>query len=279
MSNTPIKLRKIVIITVIVIAVLLVSAILSPTLWLPSWNPMLGSLFLNIVASLIGVSVGVLIAIFVVERYLAHQRHEKRKREHLMKVYWIYGGLSLLTAMIMHLSFFLLYGTRKWQALMISDSEQTKVPETIGEFIPWLLIYGDKCRPHTTKEKLPLFEKEFNKTPNSPIKISRRDLGMLVDYMETCVTRIRDLMFLFQPFIDEHFELISSLVFYARSLDNAAQSSKFSLALKTQQGKQTSSFHIDAKGQSLFQSLGKEAIKISKLALVDYPMKTTEAHK
>ena len=102
---------------------------------------------------------------------------------------------------------------------------------------------------------------------------------MLVDYMETCATRIRDQMFLFQPFIDEHFELISSLVFYARSLDNAVQSSKFSLALKKQQGKRPSSFHIDDKGQRLFQSLGMEAIKISKLVLADYTVKTTEAHK
>ena len=91
--------------------------------------------------------------------------------------------------------------------------------------------------------------------------------------METCTTRIRDQLFLFQPFIDEHFELASSLVLFARSLDNAAHDSKFSLALITEKGKAPPSFHLDDKGQGLFQSLGKEAIKLSKLILANYSVK------
>jgi hypothetical protein len=275
MSNNQLQLRKIVIVAIIIIFALLISAIVLSILWPPSWNPLLGSLLLNIAASLIGVLVGVFVAIFFVERYLEHQRREKRKREHLLKVYWIYGGLSVLTAMIMHLSFFLLYGTRKWQALMITDSKQTKVPETIVDFIPWLMA-KDTCRPAATKEKLTLFEKEFNKTPRSPIKITRRDLEILASYMESCATRIRDQFFLFQPFIHEHFEEVSSLVLFARSLDDAIQDSKSSLAVRTEEGKLPSSFHLDKKGQHLFQSLGKEAVKVSGLILADYATKGSE---
>lgn len=273
MSNIQIQLRKIVTVTIIVIVTLLISAILLSVLWPLSWNPFLGSLFLNIASSLIGVLAGVIIAIVVVERYLQHQRRQTQKREHLLKVYWIYGGLSVLTAMIMHLSFFLLYGTKKWQALMVADSEQTNVPETIGDFIPWLINTKDKCRPRVTKGKLTVFEKEFNKTPKQTVKITKRDLGIFISYMESCATRIRDQFFLFQPFMHEYFEQVSSLVLFARSLDNAVHDSKFSLALITEKGKSPISFHLDDRGQAMFHSLGKEAVEISKLILADYNVK------
>ena len=283
MSNTPVMLRKIVVVTAIVIAVLLVCAILSSTLWLPSWNPLLASLFLNIVASLIGVSVGVLVAIFIVERYFQHQRRENQRREQLRRsihrerlVSWTCGGLSVLTAIIMYLSFSLLYGISRWQALVISDDEETEIPKTIGDFLFWLIDTKDKLRPAVTKEKLVQFEKEFNETPKSIISVTRRDLEILVNYMETCETRIRDQMFLFQPFIDEHFELASSLLFFTRSLDNAAHNSKFSLGLITEEGKSPPSFHLDDRGQVLFQSLGKEATKVSKLILANYSVKDSK---
>ncbi len=276
MSNTQIQLRKIVAISIIIIVVLLVSTIVLSVLWPSSWNPLLGSLFLNIAASLIGVLVGVLIAIFVVERYLQHQRNEMRKREHSLNVCWIYGGLSVLIAMIMHLSFYLLYGKRNWQVLMITGSEQIKVPATIGDFIPWLINDKDKLRPGVTKEKLAVFKKEFNKTLKPTIKITRGDLEILVSYMEECATRIRDQFFLFQPFIHEYFEQISSLIFFAHSLDNVAHDSKFSLALMTGKGKSPSSFHLDEKGQALFHSLGKEAIEVSELILAGYDVKFGE---
>lgn len=283
MSNTQVMLRKIVVVTAIVIAVLLVCAILSSTLWLPSWNPLLASLFLNIVASLIGASVGVLVAIFIVERYLQHQRRENQRREQLQRsihrerlVSWTCGGLSVLTAIIMHLSFSLLYGISRWQALVISDDEETEIPKTIGDFLFWLIDTKDKLRPAATKEKLVQFEKEFSETPKSLISVTRRDLEILVNYVETCETRIRDQMFLFQPFIDEHFELASSLLFFTRSLDNAAHNSKFSLGLMTEEGKSPPSFHLDDRGQGLFQSLGKEATKVSKLLLANYSVKDSK---
>lgn len=280
MSNTQIQLRKIVTATIIIIVMLLISAIVLSVLWPLSWNPLLGSLFLNIASSLMGVLVGILIAIFVVERYLQHQRRETQRKEQLRRgIYmewwrgWIHGGLSVLTAIIMHLSFFLLYGTRKWQALMISDDDQTQVPEMIGDFVFWLIDTKDKLRPGVTKEKLAQFEKEFNETPKSATSVTRRDLGILVNYIETCASRIRDQLFLFQPFIDEHFELASSLVLFARSLDDTAHDSKFSLALTMEEGKSPSSFHLDDKGQAIFHSLGKKAVEVSKLILADYNAK------
>ena len=275
MSNTQIQLRKIVIAAIIIIFVLLVAAIWLSAAWSPSWNPLLGSLFLNIAASLIGVLVGVLIAIFVVERYLQHQRRETRRKENLQKVYWLSGGLSVLTAMIMHLSFFLLYGVRKWQALMILDNVQTNVPETIGDFIPWLIYTKDKLKPRITKEKLDLFEKEFEKIPESAISITRRDLGTLVTYLETCATRIRDQLFLFHPFIDEHFQLASSLIFFAHAVDDAVHDSGISLELMRKDGKPPLSFSLDDKGKDLFNSLGKQAVEVSRLSLADYTVKNT----
>jgi len=281
--NSKIQLRKIIIATIIIILLLLAFTVVLSLLWPSFWNPLLGSSFINIASSLIGVFVGVLVAIFIVERYLEHQRREAQKKEQLLRamyrerlISWICGGLSVLTAIVTHLSFFLIYGKRKWQALMISDNEDMQVPETIGDFVVWLIDTKDKLRPGATKEKLAQFEKEFNEKPKSPISVTRRDLGILVNYVEMCATRIRDQLFLFQPFIDEHFELASKLVFYAHSLEDAADHSKFSLSLVTKEGKSPQSFHLDDKGQDLFQSLGKEAIKVGELILANYSVKGKE---
>ena len=277
-----IRLNQIVIVTSIIIFLLLVFTVLLSLLWPSFWNLLLGSALLNIASSLIGVFVGVLVAIIIVERYLENQRREAQRREQLLEDFhvssisaWLYGGLSVLIAIIMHLSFFLLYGAKKWKMIMISNNYEIKVPNNIGAFVSWLINDKDKLRPVVTKGKLDEFKREFNETPISPIKITRRDLRIVTNYMRIYSACIRDQLFLFQPFIDEHFELISKLLFFTRSLDNVTQDSMVSIELMKDIDKSPQSFLLDDKGQNLFKSLGEGAIELSELILAKYSVKSS----
>jgi len=265
------KLRTIVIATIIVILLLLAFTIVLSMLWPSSWNPLLGTSLINISTSLMGIMVGIIVAIFVVERYLEYHRRETQKKEQLLRNRyreywrgWLHGGFSVLIDTIIHLSYFLLYGSRKWEAVMDAKSEAIKIPGAIGDFIHWL-IDTKILKDYMTKERIARLEKGFDEIPKSSITVKREDLAFLVNYMESFGNRLRDQLFLFQPFVDEHFELTSKLVFFARSLDDATDHSKSSLALVTKKGKPPESFHLDDRGKRLFQSLGKEAIKVSKL--------------
>lgn len=272
-SRTKMKLRKIVIATIIAILLLLAFTIVLSMLWPSSWNPLLGSSLINMTTSLMGVMVGVIVAIFVVERYLESQRRQAQKKEEVIRYvrrrYYIglmQGGLSVIVESVVHLSYYILYGSGKWRALMAFRDEQMQAAENIHDFTMAIM----KEEVNLTKEKLAKFENGFEELPDSSIIFSPSDIKFIIDYVEMSVKRIRDYLFLFQPFVEEHFIFVRSVVDFVRSLDKTTSYNHFSLALVTKKGKSEQSIHLDNKGQHLFQSLGKEAVKVSTLILNEY---------
>lgn len=267
--NSKIQLRKIVIATIIVILLLLAFTVVLSLLWPSFWNPSLGSTFINIASSLIGVFAGVLLAIFIVERYLENQRREAQRKEQLRRdIYmsyisgWLHGSLSVYTEGLTHLSYFLLYGREKWFAL-VGDSKEKVRHETIYDFLLWLTnVY--MAKKGMTKKELAKFKKGFDEALRPLVTMDKTDLRFLIGYVEMCANCIRDNLFLFQPFMEENFELARKLLSFVRFLESLTHRNSYFTG-KILEDISLSSFDLDARGQSMIKDLGQKAVEITEM--------------
>jgi len=276
------RLRNIVIISVVALCILLTSGIVLSLVWPSDWNFMLGSLALGIIASFMGILGGILAAIFIVERYLEHQRRENQKQQALQEASYqerwqayIHGGVSVLSAIITHLSLFIAYGKDLYLQFLEANGDTSAVPNSIGDFVPWLVNNlqlsrraakeaGDTASSDTVKRKgmgereAVRLANEFRDRPSSLITCSRRDLNILLQYLRTFVaTHMRDQIFLFQPFLARRMELGVALVQLAHSLDDAAEHIERLLLSGTKAGKPLTSFNLDTDFTSRYCSLGQ----------------------
>ena len=277
------RLRSIVIITVVALCILLASGIVLSLAWPPDWNFMLGSLALGIIASFMGILGGILAAIFIVERYLEHRRRENQKQQALQEASYqerwqayIHGGVSVLSAIITHLSLFIAYGKDLYLQLLEANGDTSDVPNSIGDFVPWLLNNLQLSRraakeaentasSDTVKREAIRLANEFRDTPSSSMTCSRRDLNILLQYLRVFATHMRDQIFLFQPFLARRMELGVVLVRLAHSLDDAAEHIERLLLSGTKAGKPLTSFDLDTDFTSRYCSLGQEAIQVVNL--------------
>ncbi len=185
---------------------------------------MLESLALNIVASFIGLTGSILVAIFIVEKYLEHQRHQRQEQEILQEAkyqerwqMYIHGGVSVLSAIITHLSLFIAYGRGVYLQLLEARGDTSDVPNSVGEFVPWLINNLQVNRIHPKEGIIPnstdnirsqgMGEREairlteaFKDKLSSPITCSRNDLNVLSQYLRSFASHMHDQTLLFQPF-------------------------------------------------------------------------------
>lgn len=279
-------LRRIVSATVIGIIILLVSGITLSLKWPAHWNFMLGSLFLSIIASFMGILVGILVAILVVERYLGHQRREAEEREALRKAAYqarwqayLHGGLSVLSALITHLALFVAYGKNKYLELLEARGETADVPETIGDFVPWLAQNLRTGSRRATKEEssendsgsrgmdegdADRLAKAFMAVKPSEMDCTPKDLSVLKDCLLHLTTHLRDQIFLFQPFMESRMELAVALVKLTHSLDDAIENIE-GLLVRKMPGIYAPSVHLGEEFASAYCGIGQEAIQVIKL--------------
>lgn len=265
------KLRKIIIGVCISVFIFSIFAVTLSIFWPSNWNQLLGSTILNIIAGLIVLSLEIIVAIFIVERYLEYHKQEVQKKELLRRetyrgywIGWIHGDLSVLVDSIAHLSYFTLYGSEKWNSILFEEGVTIEINKDIGEFLN-SLINEKRIKNFGTMKILERLEKGFEETPPSSITVVREDLKKIVNYMETCENGLRDQLFIFQPFMEEYLGLASKLMFFTRSLSNVISTGKYSLGLLTRVDKSPESFHLDDQGKRLFQLLGKGATEVGKL--------------
>jgi len=269
------KLRKIVIGVAISLFVLIFISVIISIYWPLSWNKLLGSTILNIIASLIGVSTGILIAIFIVERYLENQRRKAEAIERLVKymrnklcLASIQGGLDVLVGSIVHLSYFMLYGFAKWEILMNYHlDENTKAPENVHDFMPFIMspVIG---KYSFSEQSLAKIKNGFEEIPSKGIVISNKDVVFYFNYMKMTENRIRDFSFLFQPFIEDNFDFTRSLIDFSRSLKDSAIGNIF-IREKTNDKEQSEQlFQLSENGLKILKSLGDQAIKLYQSIIV-----------
>lgn len=230
-QESRIQSRKLVVVVSLTTILLIICSVLLSIYWPSFWNPMLGASILNIIASLIGVLIGILTALFIVQKYLDDKTADALRLKLIRKQIYMNNvtvqfraRLSIHFEYVIHLSYFLLYGRQKWMEFFFKDQASTKVPERIPEFFIWIVKeYMDR---QMTQDDLKLLEKEFNLVNATPIKITLKDIKVWSHSVENCRHHVGDFLFLFQPFIEDNFELARNLISYAHELDNFSNFTK-----------------------------------------------------
>jgi len=280
------KLNIFTILSTISIIVLLVLGICMSFIWPTDWNPVLNSLFLNIISSLIGVMVGALIAIFIVDRYI-DQRHREvaeaeAKQEKMYKAYWWghhHGDLAMLTFVIMHLSLFVSYGQKRYLEILSSHIVPHKIPETIEKFIPFLLnsllndLNAESAPNHLSDERIfknmndedaARITEVFLTNEPKEMLCSIKDLSCLLNQLNGYRNVIDDDIFLLQPFLARSMGLAQAMLKTKRELTYAINDIRHIL-LKQNSKEAVSSIQLDKDITTKFCKLGQAAITIIKI--------------
>lgn len=257
---------KIVATTVCLIVILLISSILLSTFWSNSVNPILLSTIINIISSLIGVSVGIITAIFIVEKYLDINRKEELELQQLHKQLQvtscsveITGRLSVHFENIIFLSYFLLFGRKNFIKILNLKVSENEIPESAGEFMMWI---NNVHKPDKLSiEELERFDKSFHESPEVN-GLTNRDIKFLFHITRMSLNHAKDFLFLLQPFIEGNFELARNLVSFARDLNEflGAEKSYLELILVNNDGNVS-----DDNLKELLASLGTSTINIYRL--------------
>jgi hypothetical protein len=279
------KLRNIVVPTISGIIILLLFGIAISFIWPEYWNSALSMLILNIIASLIGVLIGILVAIFIVERYLEQHRREVAEKEAFQETMYreqwqayLNGGLAMLSALITHLSLFVAYGQKEYLELLNARGDTSKVPETIGEFIPFLMdsmenrrqkrregnLKDDDQSKGMGEEDAIRLAKAFSEIKSSELYCSLKDLNSLLHYLRGLRELLRDQIFLFQPFMVKRMGLGVTLLQLSRNLADAIEDIQF-LLINQKPEKTVASVHLDGRITIKYCWLGKQAVKVIQL--------------
>jgi hypothetical protein len=161
---------------------------------------------------------------------------------------------------VINLSHFFLYGRQKWIDLSFKPNGSPEVPETMYEFFVWFVKIGmDKQMSLTDLNR---FEKAFDSGDTSQLQRILTDFKLLCHSVENCQHHVADFLFLFQPFIEDNFEMARNLTSYSRDLDNF---SKLAYSYTVSNLKEDSIILVNANLQSAIRSLAKSSINIYSL--------------
>lgn len=220
---------------------------------------------------------GILAAIFIVERYLNQQEQQQLAKQVAYKTAWqsyIEGGLSVLSALITHACLFISFGKERYLILQEATDDTTDVPDAIADFIPWLTtnlsvkefdtpFERDTNSSDTTKsrgmdkDKASRFIEEFSRKNCIESVYTIEDLVTLENFLNRFNKKLRDEVFLLQPFLSVRMQLGVTLVELSRYIDDVCELIKQNIIVK---GK--TSFHLDSKFSSHFCLIGLKAVKL-----------------
>jgi hypothetical protein len=230
-----------------------------------------------------GILGAILIAIFVVEKYLERRRSEDERRSALEKekyrAQWelyIHGGVSILSALITHLSLFVAYGKSRYLQLLNVHEDTRHVPETIRAFTPWLvdsMYEGRKERRTASSELYGGMGKDiathlaevFEKETLSKSAFIQEDLVVLLHYLRLFDQHLRDQAFLFQPFMVEHMGVSVGLVRFSHSLHDSISNIERRIAIGAQIEGGISASNVDDKIRFGFCTLGRQAVAVMEM--------------
>lgn len=232
--------RTIILITLCLLITLLVSGFLISTLWSEYLSLSLQTFLISLTASLVALFGGILAAIFVVERYLEYQKKLREEQQKSYNIAWqayIEGTLSVLSAVITHVCFFTAYGKERYLVLQEATGDTTDVPETVADFIPWLInnlqvTHFDAPFENNTnssvtkpsrgmgKDKTLRFRDEFSHKDCITSIYTHKDLIVLKDFLYRFNKKLRDEIFLLQPFLSTRMNLGTTLVELSRYMED-----------------------------------------------------------
>lgn len=235
------------------------------------------SFLISLAASLIGLLGGILAAIFIVERYLKYQKQQLLAKQATYKIMWqsyIEGGLSVLSALITHACLFISFGRERYLILQEAIGDTTDVPDTIADFIPWLVtnlrveefstpFERNANSSDTTlsrgmsKDQALLFKEEFSRNDCITSIYTLKDLIVLRNFLNMINKKLRDEVFLLQPFLSIRMQLGVTLVELSRYVEDACEEIMQNMIAK---GK--TSFHLDSKFSSRFCTIGLKSVKL-----------------
>lgn len=235
------------------------------------------SFLISLAASLIGLLGGILAAIFIVERYLKYQQQQRLAEQATYKIMWqsyIEGGLSVLSALITHACLFISFGKERYLILQEATGDTTDVPDTIADFIPWLttnLQVEEFSTPFEkdanssdtaqsrgmSKDKALRFTEEFSRKNCIASIYTLEDLIALKNFLNMINKKLRDEVFLLQPFLSIRMQLGVTLVELSRYVEDACE-----VIMQNIIAKGKTSFHLDSKFSSRFCLIGLKAVKL-----------------
>lgn len=280
-SSTTRHLRTIVVLTVVGLVVFGASGLALAVLWPEDWNSTLGSFLLNVAASLVGVLLAILAAIFIVEGYLERRRREAEERaaadEKAYQEGWnayAYGGISMLSLVLTHLSLYIAYGRERYMEL--AEEESSEVPHSVGEFIPGFLDAlaaaraerrqasreGAEIRSGWGTEQAARLARVFKEAPPSPAPFTLKDLQVLARYLRIWDTRLREQMFLFQPFMPRRMGVAVVLAEVGRHLRAAREDTQDLIVSRLRDGDTTATFEVDSVFGSVYCELGRSSVEL-----------------
>jgi hypothetical protein len=269
--------RTVILITIFLLIAFLVSGILVSTLWSEYLLLSLQTFLISLTASLVALFGGILAAIFVVERYLEYQsklREEQQKSYNIAWQAYIEGGLSVLSALITHVCLFIAYGKERYLVLQEATGDTTDVPETIADFIPWLINNLELTHSNTPfenntnssvtkpsrgmgKDKALRFLDEFLHEDCITSIYTHKDLIVLKNFLYMFNKKLRDEIFLLQPFLSTRMNLGTTLVELSRYMEDTYED----IELIIISNKKTSS-PLNHKFTSKFCSIGLKSTKL-----------------
>src|SRR3990172_8443128 len=88
LAATTRRLRRLVLWVIVSLSVFVLLGVAVSLLWPHQWNPLLVSLVLNVIAGLIGASVAILTAIFVVQKFLDDRALEMEAETARYRALW-----------------------------------------------------------------------------------------------------------------------------------------------------------------------------------------------
>lgn len=245
--STTLHLRTITTATVIGLIILIAAGISLALAWPAQWNQMIGTLILSIITTIIGVLLTILVAIFIIERYLARQRQEEKKKadrkEKIYQMKWdsyMQGGISMLSAVTTHICLYVAYGKERY--LELTDENSSDIPDSIGDFIPALIKAFEETRRGKKegtdiekdiktddyegskgwgKDKATLLGNIFIKSPSIERVFTYKDLSVLKTYLSRFGKLVDQQMYLIQPFINRHIGIGMALSDMSRYIQDA----------------------------------------------------------
>jgi len=269
--------QTVILVTSFLLIAFLVSGILISTLWSEYLSLSLQTFLISLTASLVALFGGILAAILVVERYLEYQKKLREVQQKAYNIVWqsyVEGGLSVLSALITHVCLFTAYGKERYLVLQEATGDTTDVPETVADFIPWLLNNLEATEFDTPlenntnssvtkpsrgigKDKALRFLDEFSHKDCITSIYTHKDLIVLKNLLYRFNKKLRDEIFLLQPFLSTRMNLGTTLVELSRYMEDTYEDIERIIIHNKKP-----SFPLNRKFTSKFCSIGLKSTKL-----------------
>lgn len=270
-------LKTILVMTVVGLVTLLGCGFAVALMWPDHWPDMIASLMLGILGSAISVLLAVPVAIFIVEGYLERRRREAEEKaaaeEEAYKMHWnayALGGISMLSAIITHISLYVAYGRERYMEL--TEEKSPDVPRSLSEFIPSLLDAMKAVRDEKKKaggrdsgwgpKEAARLSRAFEEVSPSPDPFTLQDLDALLHSLHVHYALVREQMFLFQPFMSRHMGVAVALVEVARHLRSATEEVQHIIASNMLGREPVATLDIGHNLASTYCRLGSSSVKL-----------------